>query len=228
MNAESLPAFGFGTQCRTPNDQHERARTRDVEESTKPAARAPVDPFGGVMRVSYMCRNKPAECGPPLPTKLLISKGVLLPWPAARRSPYSPSKEGIVAEAITHLAHRWIDPPAGQVVADRSGCKLQSQASCPSPPSRLVSGMGRLRTRRIPEPLWQLASALLSSRPAPEVARECDLNAELVRRRGDARWPTIWRLDTTALSVSEVALRISEWIDGLRSQQGRCHVKGTP
>jgi hypothetical protein len=43
--------------------------------------------------------------------------------------------------------------------------------------------------RRIPEPLWQLATGLLSSHSAAQVARELGLNAEYLRRRASRASP---------------------------------------
>jgi hypothetical protein len=43
--------------------------------------------------------------------------------------------------------------------------------------------------RRIPEPLWQLATHLLSSHSAAQVARELGLNAEYLRRRASTAKP---------------------------------------
>jgi hypothetical protein len=43
--------------------------------------------------------------------------------------------------------------------------------------------------RRIPEPLWQLATGLLSSHSAAQVARELSLSAEYLRRRASHASP---------------------------------------
>ena len=37
-------------------------------------------------------------------------------------------------------------------------------------------------------------------------------------QRGDARWPKVWRLDTTDLTIDQVVMQLSAWIDRTRAE----------
>lgn len=70
---------------------------------------------------------------------------------------------------------------------------------------------------------WQRVHAV-DPQWRPDVIREG--GAEEMRwarwdgwRRGDPRWPSVWRLDTTGLGVGDAVARISAWIDDVRFEE---------